>query len=110
MRAVQFWNAPAPKFVMLLCSPNTTHETVTVTKRHLRNALKFGQTGEVNSKEGEALAQGLLAVRPGYDSEVGAPQGELNGTMGEALIQHPPHQCLRTKLIFDVGIDDQFLD
>ena len=86
-----------------------TQESVTESERHLRNALKFGQSGEVNSKEGRAPAEGLLLAPPNC-SEVGTPQGELNGAMGEALVQQPPLQRLRTKLIFDVRIDNQFFD
>jgi len=86
-----------------------THEMLTVTERELRNALKFGTTGEVNSKEGGAPAEGLLITPPNCN-EVGKPQVELDGAVGEALIEQPPLQCLRTKLIFNVGIDDPFLD
>jgi len=82
---------------------------VTVKERTLRNALKFGQSGEVNSKEGLALGEGFELAPPNC-SEVGAPQGELDGAVGEAPIQHPVHQRPRTKLIFDVRIDDPFLD
>ena len=81
----------------------------TITERHLRNALKFGTTGEVNTKEGWEIAEGLVVAPPNC-REVVTPPLELNGTVGEALIpQHPP-QRQRTKLIFDVRIDDPFLD
>ena len=53
---------------------------VTASKRIIRNSLKFGTTGEVDSKEGGAIAEGLL-VAPRKQSEVGTPQVELNGTM-----------------------------
>jgi len=36
-----------------------THEMGTAIERTLRNALKFGTTGEVNSKEGWETAEGL---------------------------------------------------
>ena len=75
----------------------------------VRNALKFGQSGEVNSKEGQADAEGLELAPPNR-SEVGSPQLELNGAVGEALVQKSPLQCPRTKLIFDVRIDNPFLD
>ena len=82
---------------------------VTTTERSLWNALKFGQSREVDSKEGGADAEGLLLPPPDC-SEVEAPQGELIGAMGEALIHQPPLQSPRTKLVFDVRIDDPFLD
>ena len=82
---------------------------VTVSERKLWNALKFGQSGEVDSKEGGASAEGLLIVPPNC-SEVGSPQVEFNGAVGEALVPHPLQQSLRTKLIFDVRIDDPLLD
>ena len=86
-----------------------THEIITIRERKLRNALKFRQSGEVYSKEGVAPAEGLLLPPPNCN-EVVTPQEELNGTVGEALIQQPNMQFLRTKLIFDVRIDYQFLD
>jgi len=82
---------------------------LTATERKRWNALKFGTTGEVDSKERWALAEGLL-VAPPKCSEAGAPQGELDGAVGENYIQQPPIQCPRTKLIFDVRIDYPFLD
>jgi len=82
---------------------------VTVTERLLRNPLKFETTREVYSKEGWAQTEGVLILQ-NDDSEVGAPQVELNGAVGEALITNPPQQCERTKLIFDVRIDNPFLD
>ena len=85
------------------------HEMATANERHLPNALKFGTTGEVNSKEGKAPAEWLLVAQPNC-SEVGSPQGELNGAVGEALIQQPLLQSIRTKLMFDVRVDDPFLD
>ena len=69
-----------------------THEMVTFSERIIRNALKFGTAGEVNSKEGRALVEGFELVPPNC-SEVGKPQGELDGAVGEALIQQPPLQC-----------------
>ena len=50
-----------------------THEMPTITERKLRNALKFGTAGEVNSKEGVAEDEGLL-LPPPNGSKVGAPQ------------------------------------
>ena len=85
------------------------HEMVTITERHLRNALKFGTSREVNSKEGVAPIEGLELAPPNC-SKVGVPQGELEGAVGKALINQPHLQSLRKKLIFDVRIDDQFLD
>ena len=79
------------------------------TKRNTWNALKFGTTGEVHSQEGEAHAEGLMLAPPDC-SEVGKPPGELNGAVREALVLQPLLQCPRTKLIFDVRIDNQFLD
>ena len=81
----------------------------TLIESKLRNALKFGTTGEVDPKEGAAIAEGLLVLQPD-SSDAGAPPGELNRAVGEALIQHPEMQRLRTKLVFDVRIDDPFLD
>jgi len=75
----------------------------------LRNALKFVTAGEVNSQEGEAPVEGLMFAPPNC-SEVGTSQGELDGPVGEALVQQPPRQRLRSKLIFDVRIDNPFLD
>jgi len=92
----------------------STHEMATLSERHTRNALKFGQSREVDVKE--APAEGLLIVPPNY-SEIGAPQRELNRAMGEALIQQPVLQLQRTKLKSDKqslnfvgGFDDPFLD
>ena len=84
-----------------------THEMETLNERSLRNALKFGTPGEVNSKEGVAFVEGLPAVPPNC-SEVGAPQVELNGAVGEALILQPLPQRPRTKLLFDIEINDPF--
>ena len=86
-----------------------TREMATATERHLRNTLKFRTAGEVNSKEGVALTEGLLLPPPNR-SEVETPQVKLNRAVGEAFMTHNPHQCLRTKLIFDIKIDDPFLD
>ena len=83
------------------------HEMTTASERTLRNALKFGQSGEVNSQEGSAQTEGLL-LPPSNCREVGAHQGELDGAVGEALVQQPPLQCHRTKLVFDVRIDYPF--
>jgi len=85
------------------------HEIVTASESKHRDALKFGQSGEVNSKKGWAPAEALLVAPPNY-SEIGAPQVELDRAVGEAFIQQPPLQRLRTKLIFDVRIDNLFLD
>ena len=81
----------------------------TLSERKPWNALKFRTTGEVNSKEGGLHAQ-WLEVAPPKHREVGAPQGELNRAVGENLILYYYHQCLRTKLIFDVRINDPFMD
>ena len=86
-----------------------THEIVTATERILYNALKFGTSGEVDSKEGRAEAEWLVAVPPNCN-EVETPQGEIDGVVGEALVTNSPQQRPRTKLVFDVRIDDQFLD
>ena len=61
------------------------HEMATLSERILRNALKFGQSGEVNSKEGCAFVEGLLVAPPNCN-EIESPQVELNGAVGEALI------------------------
>ena len=53
---------------------------VTAMESKLFNALKFGTAGEVDTKEGRALAEGLL-LPPPNGSEVGAPQVELNGAV-----------------------------
>ena len=60
------------------------------------NALKFRTSCEVNSKEGVAIAEGLLLPPPNC-SEVGAHQVELDGAVGEALILQPLPQRPRTK-------------
>ena len=65
-----------------------THEMATATERSLRNALKFGTTREVDLKEGVAQAKGWELASPN-SSEVGEPQVERNGAVGEALIMHP---------------------
>ena len=85
------------------------HEVGTIKEHQLWNALKFGTAGEVNSKEGAALVEGFDHAPPNCN-EVGAPQGELDGANGEAPILQPDLQCPRTKQIFDVHFDDQFLD
>ena len=85
------------------------YEMVIFINRELRNALKFGTSGEVNSKKGEAPAEGLMLPPPNC-SEVGAPQVELNGTVLPRGSQYPLLQRLRTKLIFVVFFDDPFLD
>ena len=56
-----------------------------------------------------ATAEGLINTPPNC-SEVGAPQIELNGTVGEARIKQPVHQYVLTKLIFEVVFDNQILD
>jgi len=55
----------------------------TATERKLRNALKFGTAGEVDSKEGVAYAEGLELAPPNY-SEVFAPPVDINGAVREA--------------------------
>ena len=82
---------------------------LTALERKPWNALKFGTTGEVDSQEGVSFAEGLGVLQPN-SSEVGTPQVELNSAVGEALFLQPLPQRLRTKLIFDVRIDDPFLD
>ena len=82
---------------------------VTAGERTPWNDLKFGTAGEVNSKEGVAHAEGLRAARPNC-SYIEAPQVEINIAIGEAHITKPVPQLRRTKLIFDVRIDDPFLD
>jgi len=84
-------------------------EMATVSERSHRNALEFRTTREVNSQEGRAHAEGLL-IPPPNRSELGAPQGELDGTIGKALVLQSPLQRPRTKLIFDVFFDHPFLD
>ena len=88
-----------------------TREMATLAERTKRNALKFGTTGEVDSQKGLAHAEGLLLVLlpPPNCIEVGSPQVELDGAVGGALVQQPPLQRVRTKLIFDVRIDNPFL-
>ena len=86
-----------------------THEMLTVSERKLWNALKFGTSGEVDSKEGGAQAEGLELAPPNR-SEIETPQVELDGAVGEALIAKPHLQILRTELVFDVRIDYPFLD
>ena len=86
-----------------------THEMGTTSEREIRNALEFGASREVNSKEGRAHAEGLLLASPNC-SEAEKPQVELDRAVGETLIQHPPCQRSRTKLFFNVRIDNQFLD
>ena len=68
---------------------------VTHKERKLRNALKFGTSREVDSKEGVAPAEGLMVAPPNC-SEVGSPQEELDGALGEALIPQHVLQCVRT--------------
>ena len=81
----------------------------TLSERKLRNALKFGTAGEVNSQEGRAIAERYVPGPPN-NSAVGAPQVKLNGAVGEALVLQFSPQRERTNLIFNVRIDDQFLD
>ena len=85
------------------------HEMVTLSERHLWNALKFGTTSEVDTKEGVAPAEGLLLPPPNCN-EVLIPQVELNGAVGEVQILQTPMQSVRTKLIFDVRIDNPLFD
>ena len=92
-----------------------THEMSTASKRKLWNAFKIVTAGEVDTKEGEAPAECLPVARTNC-SEVRTHQVELNGAVGdalsrgEALIQQPHLQRPRTKLIFDIFIDDPFFD
>ena len=81
----------------------------TLSERKLWNALKFGTTAEVNTKEGEAFVEGLPAVPPKC-SEVGAPQGERDGATRKISVSNPTTQCPRTKLLFDILIEDDVLD
>ena len=85
------------------------HKMVTAKERSLRNALKFGTSREVNSKEGRAHAEGVELAPPNC-SEVGEPQVELDGAIGEVHILQPLLQHFRTKSIFDIFFDDQFVD
>ena len=82
---------------------------LTASERKLWNVLKFGTAGEINSKEGPAPAEGMIVVPPNC-SEIGSYQVELDGAVGEALVLQPLPQVPRTKLIFDVRIDNPFLD
>ena len=82
---------------------------LTAPERSLRNALEIGASREVDSKEGLAIREGLLVV-PRKRSDVGTPQLDLNGAVGEALIPKPIPQRQCTKLIFDVRIDNRILD
>jgi len=66
-----------------------TREIGTASESTLWNALKFGTTREVDSKQGRAQAEGLL-IAPLNGSEVMAAQVELNGAVVEALITKPP--------------------
>ena len=70
--------------------------STTNSAQHTLNALKFGTAGEVDPKEGMAHAEGLLLPPPNC-SEVGAPQVELDGAVGNALTLQPPLQRPRTK-------------
>ena len=85
------------------------YEMLTARERTLWNALKFRTTREVYSKQGVASVEWLI-VAPINRSEVGTPQGELNGAVGEVLLPKPRPQTPQTKLILDVGFDDPFLD
>jgi len=62
-----------------------TREMETISERGLENALKFGRSREIDTKEGEAHAEGLELVPPN-SSEVLESQVELDGAVGEALI------------------------
>jgi len=42
-------------------------------------------------------------------SEIGAPQEELDAAFSEAFVLQPLPQSPRTKLIFDVVFEDNFL-
>ncbi len=62
----------------------------TVIERLLWNA-QFGQSGEVNSKEGVAFVEGLPAVPPNY-SEVGLSQVECNKKSEKLSVLQPVQQ------------------
>ena len=57
-----------------------THEMVTAIERLLWNALKFGTTREVESKEGGVTAEGWL-VAPRKCKDIGTLQCKLNGAV-----------------------------
>jgi len=82
---------------------------VTARERHLRNALKFGTSGEVNSQEGRALAKGR-ELAPTNFSEVGSSQVELKGAVREALVKQHPPQIHRKRCFSDVVFDNPFMD
>ena len=54
-----------------------------------------------------SLVEGLIVAPPNCD-EVGVLQVDLDGAVGETLVQQPPTQRSRTKLIFDIFFDDYF--
>jgi len=61
------------------------HEMVTAKEHSLWNALKFRTSGEINSKEGVAIAEGTELLPPNC-SEAGSHQVELDRGVGEPLI------------------------
>ena len=88
-----------------------THEMVTLIERTIRNALKFGATGDVNSQEAIAFCK-RNPIPPRKGREDLTPQDIINGAVGEARIRQPQLQRRRlaTKLRFDVDINDPGLD
>ena len=81
-------------------------------EKALSQALESGTSRKVDSKEGHAttVAGPDLFVPPLKRSEVGAPNIQFDPACGEARIVEPVAQRPRTKLIFDVALDYQFLD
>ena len=66
-----------------------TLEMVAVSERKLRNALKFGTTGEVNSKKRLNFSERhspSCHIIPPNGSEGGALQVDLDGAVGEGHI------------------------
>jgi len=84
----------------------------TVREHTLRNALKFGTTIEIKVTDGFHVVEweAFCVEPPPYGSEVGAHQEDFDRAVGEAIIRQPLTQRPRTKLIFDIEIDDPFLD
>jgi len=72
-----------------------THQIRTISECKLLNPLKFWTTGEIDTKEGVAIIEGLEhLIVPLNSSEVGTPQVDLNGADGEAVIHQPLPQRL----------------
>jgi len=82
----------------------------TASERLIWNALKFGTTREVNSKEGVATVEGMLLLAPPNSSEVGTSHEDFDGAVGEITITKSPHHIISTKLLFDVRIKNDRLD